>query len=106
MPPISNKVFAEMEDLEEPRDKVRWGRAKKSRVIDEKERVATAYHEAGHALVQLLVDGADPLHKVSIIPRGRYGGAAFSLPERDRSNYSRNWLHASMRVSCAGRIAE
>ncbi len=103
---LGNKDAVEMEDLEEARDKVRWGRAKKSRVIDEKERLATAYHEAGHALVQLLVEGADPLHKVSIIPRGPYGGATFSLPERDRTNYSLKWLHATMRVCCAGRIAE
>jgi len=103
---LQNKDFVEMDDLEEARDKVRWGRAKKSRVIDEEEKNATAYHEAGHALVQLLVPGTDPVHKVCIIPRGPYGGATFSLPERDRSNYSRKYLQAMMRVACAGRIAE
>jgi len=103
---LSNKDHVEMEDLEEARDKVRWGRAKKSRVIDEKDRVATAYHEAGHALLQCLLDDADPLHKVSIIPRGPYGGASFTLPEKDRTNYSQKWLESSIRVCCAGRIAE
>jgi cell division protease FtsH len=103
---MQNKDFVEMDDLEEARDKVRWGRAKKSRIIDEEEKKATAYHEAGHALVQLTVEGADPVHKVSIIPRGPYGGATFSLPEKDRSNYSRKYLQAMMRVACAGRIAE
>ncbi len=106
MATMSNKDYVEMEDLEEARDKVRWGRAKKSRMIDEKERLATAYHEAGHSLVQCLLPDADPLHKVSIIPRGPYGGASFSLPEKDRTNYSLKWLHAQLRVLCAGRIAE
>jgi cell division protease FtsH len=103
---LSNKDYVEMADLEEARDKVRWGRAKKSRVIDEKEKVATAYHEAGHALVQCLLPDADPLHKVSIIPRGPYGGASFSLPEKDHSYYGRNWLAAKLRIACAGRVAE
>ncbi|GMU23525.1 MAG: hypothetical protein AMXMBFR13_36030 [Phycisphaerae bacterium] len=103
---LSNKDFVEMPDLEEARDKVRWGRAKKSRVIDEKEKIATAYHEAGHALVQCLLPDADPLHKVSIIPRGPYGGASFSLPEKDRTVYGRNWIRSMLRILCAGRIAE
>ncbi|MDM8005892.1 MAG: ATP-dependent zinc metalloprotease FtsH [Phycisphaerae bacterium] len=103
---MSNKDYVEMEDLEEARDKVRWGRAKKSRMVDEKERIATAYHEAGHALVQCLLPDSDPLHKVSIIPRGPYGGASFSLPEKDRTNYSTKWLNAQLRILCAGRIAE
>jgi len=98
--------FVEQDDLEEARDKVRWGRAKKSRVIDEKERIATAYHEAGHALVQALEKDADPVHKVSIIPRGPLGGATFSLPEKDRHNYSEKFVQAIMRVMCAGRISE
>ena len=103
---MSNKDYVEMEDLEEARDTVRWGRAKKSRVIDEKERVATAYHEAGHALVTCLVPNADPLHKVSIIPRGPYGGASFSMPEKDRHNYSEAFITAQLRILCAGRLAE
>jgi cell division protease FtsH len=103
---LANKDYVEMGDLEEARDKVRWGRQKKSRVIDEKERVSTAYHEGGHSLVQCLLKDADPLHKVSIIPRGPYGGASFSLPEKDRTNYSASWIKATLRVLCAGRLAE
>lgn len=103
---LCNKDFVEMEDLEEARDKVRWGRAKKSRVIDEKDRIATAYHEAGHALLQCTLPEADPLHKVSIIPRGPYGGASFTLPEKDRANYSDRWLYSRIRVACGGRVAE
>ncbi len=103
---LANKDFVEMEDLEESRDKVRWGRAKKSRVIDEKDRIATAYHEAGHALLQCILPDTDPLHKVSIIPRGPYGGASFTLPEKDRTNYSVKWLRSTIRVLCGGRLAE
>ncbi|TWT40565.1 ATP-dependent zinc metalloprotease FtsH [Phycisphaerae bacterium RAS1] len=103
---LSGKDAVEMEDLEESRDKVRWGRAKRSRVVEEKDRVLTAYHEAGHALVQSLLKDADPVHKVSIIPRGPYGGVTFSLPEKDRTAYSRSYLDATLRVLCAGRLAE
>ncbi len=91
---------------EEARDKIRWGRAKKSRVVDEKERVATAYHEAGHALIQTLLPDADPLHKVSIIPRGPYGGATFAMPEKDRHNFSSKFVLAQLRILCAGRLAD
>ncbi|MCO6436160.1 MAG: ATP-dependent zinc metalloprotease FtsH [Phycisphaerae bacterium] len=103
---LRGKEFVEQEDLEEARDKVRWGRAKKSPASDERDRKLTAYHEAGHALIQALEKEADPLHKVSIIPRGPYGGATFSLPERDRMVYSRNYLLATMRVLFGGRLAE
>ena len=85
---LAGKDYVEQEDMEEARDKVRFGRAKKSRVMDEKEKVGTAYHEAGHAVVQALEKHADPLHKVTIIPRGPYGGATMSLPEKDRHTYS------------------
>ncbi len=103
---LVGKEMVELEDLEEARDKVRWGRAKRSRVIDEKDRALTAYHEAGHAIVQSLLKDADPVHKVSIIPRGPYGGATFSLPEKDRMTYSRSYVEATLRVLCGGRIAE
>ncbi len=103
---MTNKEFVEQEDLEEARDKVRWGRAKKSREIDEEEQRATAFHEAGHAVVQSLEEHADPVHKISIIPRGPFGGATFSLPEKDRTNLSKNYILATMRVLCAGRISE
>jgi cell division protease FtsH len=103
---LAGKDFIEMDDLEEARDKVRWGRARKSRVIDEKEKVATAYHEAGHAVVQYLNKDADPIHKVTIIPRGNYGGATMALPEKDRMSQSRKWCIAFMKVCFGGRIAE
>ncbi len=103
---MANKDWVEMSDLEEARDKVRWGRAKKSREVDEKEKRVVAYHEAGHALVQALTPDADPIHKVSIIPRGQAGGATFSLPEKDRIVYGRKFLTAMMKVAFGGRIAE
>src|SRR5687767_11184678 len=103
---LANKDYIEQDDLEESRDKVRWGRARKSRVIDEKEKLATAYHEAGHAVVQWLEKDADPVHKVTIIPRGNFGGATFALPEKDRTNYSRKWCIATMKTCFGGRIAE
>ncbi len=103
---LAGKEFIEMDDLEEARDKVRWGRARKSRVIDEKEKIATAHHEAGHAVVQYLEKEADPIHKVTIIPRGNFGGATMTLPEKDRYSYSRLWCLATMKTLFAGRIAE
>ncbi|MBL9147171.1 MAG: ATP-dependent zinc metalloprotease FtsH [Phycisphaerae bacterium] len=103
---MAGKEFVEMADLEEARDKIRFGRAQKSRKIEQDERVATAYHEAGHAVIQALLPNADPLHKVTIIPRGQAMGATFSLPEKDRYGYSRRWIDATMRVLCGGRIAE
>lgn len=103
---MSGKDFVEQNDLEEARDKVKFGRAYKSRKIDEDERVGTAYHEAGHALIQKLLADSDPLHKVTIIPRGQALGATFSLPEKDRLGFGRKYLLATMRVLCGGRIAE
>ncbi|MCE9618731.1 MAG: ATP-dependent zinc metalloprotease FtsH [Planctomycetes bacterium] len=101
-----DKDFIEMTDMEEARDKIRFGRAKKSRRIEQQERVATAYHESGHAILQVLLPDADPLHKVTIIPRGQMLGVTFSLPEKDRYGFSRKYLLATMRVLCGGRIAE
>jgi cell division protease FtsH len=103
---MQNKDFVEHVDLEESRDKIKFGRAKKSRVREKDENKLVAYHEAGHAVLQALLPDADPLHKVTIIPRGDYGGATFSLPERDRHGYGLKWLKATMRVACGGRIAE
>jgi len=103
---MSNKDDIEMDDLEEARDKVRWGRAKKSRAVDQTERKITAYHEAGHTLVQSLLKEADPLHKVSIIPRGPMGGATFALPEKDRTMFTRRYCMALLQVCFGGRIAE
>ena len=106
MATLAEKDHVEQEDLEEARDKVRFGRARKSRVIDDKEKKATAYHEAGHAVVQYLEDDADPLHKVTIIPRGPMGGATMSLPEKDRHYMSLKWCTAFIKVCFGGRIAE
>jgi cell division protease FtsH len=103
---MEDKDFIEHTDLEEARDKVKFGRAKKSRVREKDENKLVAYHEAGHAVVQALIKDADPLHKVTIIPRGDYGGATFSLPEKDRHGYGLKWILATIRVICGGRIAE
>ncbi len=103
---LASKDAIDMDDLEEARDKIRFGRAKKSRVVEDHERELTAYHEAGHAVVQTLLEAADPVHKVSIIPRGPYGGATFSLPDKDRMTVNRSFIDATMRVLCAGRLAE
>jgi cell division protease FtsH len=103
---LAGKEFIEQDDLEESRDKVRWGRARKSRVIDEREKLATAYHEAGHAVVQYLEKDADPIHKVTIIPRGQMGGSTMSLPEKDKMSTSKKWCLAFLRIGMAGRIAE
>lgn len=103
---MNSKEYIDQDDLEEARDKVRWGRARKSRAVDERDKKVTAYHEAGHAVIQALEKDADPVHKVSIIPRGPMGGATFSLPDRDRMVYTKNYLLAMMRTTFGGRIAE
>jgi cell division protease FtsH len=103
---LANKEWIETDDLEEARDKIRWGRTKKSRFMDEHEREETAYHEAGHALVSELLPEADPVHKVSIIPRAQAGGMTMMLPETDRHFYSRRYLLSNLRVLLAGRAAE
>jgi cell division protease FtsH len=103
---MANKESVEQEDLEEARDKVKFGRAKRSRVREKDENKLVAYHEAGHAVLQRLLPDADPLHKVTIIARGAAGGATFSLPEKDRMGYSLKWLSATMKILCGGRIAE
>ncbi len=103
---MANKDHVEMADFEEARDKIRFGRIRKSRKVEEQERIATAYHEAGHAVIQALLEDTDPIHKVTIIPRGNYGGATFSLPEKDRYGVGQKYLTATMRTLCGGRIAE
>ncbi len=96
----------DMATLEEARDKVLWGRERKSAGYSQKERETTAWHEAGHALLQLLVKNADPLHKVTIIPRGRALGATMSLPEKDVLNRTKSYFLDEMVICCGGRIAE
>ncbi len=103
---MAGKDYVEMSDLEEARDKVRFGRAQRSRKVEQQERIATAYHEAGHAVIQALLPDADPLHKVTIIPRGAALGATISLPEKDRYGFARKYLLAMLRMLCGGRIAE
>ncbi len=103
---LEEKDAVEMSNLEEARDKVRWGRANRSKVVDQKERKITAYHEAGHALVQALLKNTDPIHKVSVIPRGQMGGVTFSLPEKDRHYYNKAYCDDYIKVCLGGRIAE
>ena len=104
---MAEKDAVEHEDFEEARDKVRWGRAKRNRVVDEKEKLIASYHEAGHALVQILLPDADPLHKVTILARGGgMGGATFSLPEKDRNIFTRSYCQALLCVCLGGRLAE
>jgi cell division protease FtsH len=93
-------------DLEEARDKLRFGRSRKSMVMGEAERRLTAYHEAGHALMTVLTEKADPLHKVTIIPRGMALGVTMSLPEKDRYGMSQGEILARLRVCFGGRVAE
>ncbi len=103
---MHKKDAVEHGDLEESRDKVLWGRQKKSRVMLEKEKNLTAYHEAGHTLVASMIPEADPIHKVTIIPRGRALGATFSLPEHDKYGRGRKELEAMLAMAYGGRVAE
>ncbi len=93
-------------DLEEARDKIRFGRSRKSLAMTEEQKRLTAYHEAGHAIVTVLEPKADPLHKVTIIPRGMALGVTMALPEQDRLGLSRNEIFARLRVCYGGRLAE
>ncbi len=95
-----------LEHLEEARDKVRWGRAKKSRVMEEDDRRVTAYHEAGHAILAHLIPEVEPLHKVTIIPRGMSLGSTMQLPLRDQYHLSRTQAFGNLMVLLGGRIAE
>lgn len=96
----------DMETLDEARDKVLWGRERKSAGYSQKDRQFTAWHEAGHALLQVLLPDTDPLHKVTIIPRGRALGVTMSLPEKDVLNRTRKYFLSQIRICCGGRIAE
>ena len=101
------KEAVEITDLEEARDKVRWGRERRSRVLDDKEKKITAYHETGHALVTLMVEESEPLHKITIIPRGTaYLGATMQLPEKDRYMEGRLKLNGILATLMGGRVAE
>jgi len=103
----NNRKGANQADFEEARDKVRWGRERRSRKISDKERKLTAYHEAGHAIIGLLCPNSTPLHKVTIIPRGRaYLGATMTIPEEDKYTQSKLEFIDQMRVCMGGRVAE
>ncbi len=95
-----------MHDLEASKDKVLMGVERKSMIITEKEKKSTAFHEAGHALIAALIPEADPLHKVTIIPRGMALGLTQQLPIDDRYTYSQDYLEAQLSVLLAGRVAE
>jgi cell division protease FtsH len=101
-----SKRVVTMAEFEEAKDKVMMGAERRSMVMTEDERALTAYHEAGHALVGLSVPGNDPLHKVTIIPRGRALGLTMNLPERDRYGYTIKELNAKLAMMFGGRAAE
>ncbi|MBK8974959.1 MAG: ATP-dependent zinc metalloprotease FtsH [Planctomycetes bacterium] len=103
---MRNKDAIDLADLEEARDRVRFGREKRSRALDEADKRVTAYHEAGHALVATLVPNQDPLHKVTIVSRGMALGLTMSLPERDDYHQRRGKLLGMISVCYGGRIAE
>ncbi|MGB9151967.1 MAG: ATP-dependent zinc metalloprotease FtsH [Alphaproteobacteria bacterium] len=102
----ANKTAVGMKELEEAKDKVMMGAERRSMAMTDDEKKLTAYHEAGHALVILNVPQADPLHKVTIIPRGRALGVTFSLPERDKLSVTKTELESRLAIAFGGRIAE
>ncbi len=101
-----NKPQVDMQDLEDAKDKVMLGLERKSRVFSDEERRLVAYHEAGHALVALSVPGADPLHKVTIIPRGRSLGLTAYLPEEELHKYTKQSILSRLAMAYGGRVAE
>ena len=102
----NNKNAVGMAEFESAKDKVMMGAERRSMVMTDKERSLTAYHEAGHALVGLNVPQSDPLHKVTIIPRGRALGVTMSLPERDKYSQTKTELESRLAIMFGGRIAE
>ena len=102
----SNKRLVDMDDFERAKDKIFMGAERKSMVITEEEKRATAYHESGHAIVGVMLPGIDPVHKVTIIPRGRALGLTWVLPERDRISQYKNQMLAQISFLFGGRIAE
>lgn len=100
------REVVEMHDFEEARDKILMGIARASLVIPEEEKKATAYHEAGHALLHYYLPNADPLHKVTIVPRGRALGVAFSLPEKEVYSRKASWLKDRIAIMYGGFAAE
>ncbi len=102
----ANKTAVDRDDFEAAKDKVLMGAERRSMVITEEEKKVTAYHEAGHALVSLLTEGSDPVHKVSIIPRGRAMGVTMYLPTEEKYSETAAGLHIRIRSLLGGRVAE
>jgi len=101
-----NKRLVAMQEFEDAKDKVMMGAERRSMVMTEEEKKMTAYHEAGHALVSINEPASDPIHKATIIPRGRALGMVMRLPERDSYSYHRDKMHANLAVAMGGRVAE
>jgi cell division protease FtsH len=101
-----NKRLVAMQEFEDAKDKVMMGSERRSMVMTDDEKKMTAYHEAGHALVSLNEPASDPIHKATIIPRGRALGMVMRLPERDNYSYHRDKMHANLAVAMGGRVAE
>ncbi len=101
-----DKKKVEMEDIEEAKDKVLMGKERRSVILSEEEKRITAYHEAGHAIVAKVLPKADPVHKVSIIPRGQALGVTMQLPIDDRHNYTKGYLEDTLAVLMGGRVSE
>ena len=101
-----NKRLVAMQEFEDAKDKVMMGAERRSMVMTDEEKKMTAYHEAGHALVSLNEPASDPIHKATIIPRGRALGMVMRLPERDSYSYHRDKMHANLAVAMGGRVAE
>ena len=101
-----NKRIVTMQEFEDAKDKVMMGAERKSMVMTEDDKKLTAYHESGHAIVALNEKASDPIHKATIIPRGRALGVVWTLPERDKYSHSREYLEANISKAMGGRIAE
>ncbi len=102
----NNQDYVKMADFEEAKDKVLMGRERRSLILTDEEKKTTAYHEAGHALIAKLLENTDPVHKVTIIPRGRALGVTQQLPVDDRHNYSKGYLEDTLVMLLGGRVAE
>lgn len=101
-----NKKWVEMIDFENAKDKVYMGSERRSLVMTEEDKKITAYHEAGHTVIAAVVPHSDPIHKVTIIPRGRALGVTWQLPERDRYNTTKDYMESRISIAMGGRIAE
>ncbi len=101
-----NKRLVDMDDFEMAKDKIMMGTERRTMVMDDEEKRNTAYHESGHAMIGKLLPKCDPVHKVTIIPRGRALGVTMSLPERDKYSYDREYMLSKIAMLFGGRIAE